>query len=161
MIPLDMLDSLPVYYRVTVGSEHLDAMGHLNVRWYVGFFDESTWAFMAHFGVTSNYIHEKQAGMAALEQHIRYFAEVRLGQTLAIKTRLLSRSAKRVHFIHFMVNETTTMLAATTELVAIHMSLTERRSVPFAEELASGLDTILARHQQLGWDAPVCGVMKP
>lgn len=160
MIPLNQLESLPTFFRVTVGEEALDAMGHMNVRWYVGFFDEGTWAFMDHIGLTPEYWQEKQAGMAALEQHIRYYQEVRLGENILIKTRLLARSAKRIHFMHFMVNESKNVLAATSELVATHMDLSARRSSPFADSVAQSLDNLLTQHHQLKWEVPTCGVMR-
>ncbi len=160
MISLEQINDLPVFYRVTVAKDHLDVMGHMNVRWYIGFFDEATWANMAHFGVDHAFFQEKQRGMFALEQHIRYFNEVRLEQTVRIHTRLLGRSAKRLHFMHFMVNESTSTLAATVEIIATHVDLSVRRTAPFSPEIAAQLDKILAEHTQLGWAAPVCGVMQ-
>ncbi|MBZ0308027.1 MAG: thioesterase family protein [Anaerolineae bacterium] len=160
MIALHQLEILPTFFRVTVGEEAMDAMGHMNVRWYAGFFDEGTWALMDRIGLTQAYWLEKQAGMAALEQHIRYYQEVRLGENILIKTRLLARSAKRIHFMHFMVNESKNGLAATSELVATHMDLAARRSSAFADVITQQLDDLLTQHQQLAWEAPVCGVMR-
>jgi acyl-CoA thioester hydrolase len=34
-----------------------------------------------------------------------------------------------------------------------------RRSSPFPDEALKKLDVLLKTHQQLDWDAPVCGVM--
>ena len=35
-------------YRGTVMQWHCDHMGHMNVMWYVGKFDEATWNLFAH-----------------------------------------------------------------------------------------------------------------
>lgn len=159
MITLSQLEPLPVFYQVTVDEAHLDAMGHMNVRWYVGFFDEATWVFMEKVGLTHEFFCKHQVGMFALEQHIRYLNEVRLGHAVSIHTRLLARTVKRLHFMHFMVNEFAQTLAATVEIVATHVDLSVRRTAPFLDETAFRLDAILAEHGQLGWDAPVCGAM--
>lgn len=160
MISTDQLAALPVYYHTTIAESDLDAMGHLNVRRYVAFFDDAGWAFYAAIGMTPEYFRAAQAGGFSLEMHIRYLAEVHLGETIAVRIRLLARTVKRMHFIGFMVNETTGALASTLEQVDSHADLAARRTSPFPAEIAAKLDAVLAEHQHLDWDAPVCGVMK-
>jgi len=46
--PSDMLET----YRGAVYPWHCDQMGHMNVMWYVGKFDEATWNLFAEMGVT-------------------------------------------------------------------------------------------------------------
>lgn len=161
MITLEQLADLTVYYRETITEAHLDVMGHMNVRHYLGLFDEAAWYLFAEFGMDGPYYEANQAGAFALQQFIRYLAEVRLGETVAIRSRLLGRSARRLHFIHFMVNETTGKLAATLETLSSHADTAARRTSPFPAEIAEAIDTIIARHEQLGWEAPVCGVIRP
>ena len=36
-----------ITYRGTIYPWHCDHMGHMNVMWYVGKFDEATWQFFA------------------------------------------------------------------------------------------------------------------
>ena len=43
---------LNLTYRGVVYPWHCDHMGHMNVMWYVGKFDEGTWQFMAAIGAT-------------------------------------------------------------------------------------------------------------
>src|SRR5688572_7003199 len=112
LTPADLND-LTVYNRVTITEEYLDAMGHMNVRWYVGIFDDATWKFFEQLGMTESYTREKRAGMFALRQFIQYLAEIHVGETVAVRSRLIKRSEKRLHFMHFMVNETTNTIAAT------------------------------------------------
>ena len=40
-------------YRGTIYPWHCDQMGHMNVMWYVGKFDEATWNLFATLGVSS------------------------------------------------------------------------------------------------------------
>ncbi|MCP4424396.1 MAG: thioesterase [Chloroflexi bacterium] len=161
MIPIEQIQSLPCFHRETIPDSYLDLMGHMNIRYYVGLFDEAAWGFFAHFGMTMAYYQSENGGAFALTQHIRYLAEVHVNETVAIHTRLLDRSAKRIHFMHFMVNETTSKLAATMEVLGSHADTIMRRTSPFPPHLAAQLDAILAENGRLDWDAPVCGVIRP
>ena len=41
------------------------------------------------------------------------------------------------------------------------LTLDARRSAPLPPAFAAQLDRLIAEHGQLGWPAPVCGVMAP
>ena len=155
------LTSLPIINRATVKEEYLDLMRHMNVVWYMYLFDQATWPLFAMTGMDVQYYEKNMAGNAALEQHTRYLAELQLGTPAIVRSRLLGRSAKLTHFMHFMVNEDSRVLAATTELIGIHLDRVERRSAPIPAAMIAQVDRIIAEHQALEWDAPVCGLMKP
>ncbi|MCB9456660.1 MAG: thioesterase family protein [Anaerolineaceae bacterium] len=161
MIPLENIAELPSFHRATIVPEYLDAMGHMNIRWYMAIFDDAAWKFFDHFGMNIEYYQREQAGGFALQHFIRYLAEVRLGETVAIHTRILGRSAKRIHFMHFMVNETTGVLAATLEVLGSHADMRVRRTSPYPPYIAEKIDAILQEHTRLNWEAPVCGVIQP
>ena len=160
-LTLNQITQLPCLHRATIPEAFLDVMGHMNIRHYVGLFDDAAWGFFASFGMTEQYYKTSNSGAFALEQHIRYLAEVHVHETVAIYTRINGRTAKRIHFIHFMINETTGKLAATFEVVGSHANLETRRTSPFPPEIAAQIDQIAAKHRQLDWQAPLCGVMRP
>lgn len=160
MISLTQLTQLPCYNRVTIPEAYLDVMGHMNVRWYVAMFDDAAWDFFADFGMDQAYYDGTNSGGFALRQYISYLAEVRVGETVAVRTRMLARSAKLIHFMHFMINETTGVLAATMEVLGAHANLEERRLSPFPPQVAAQIDEMLAENGRLDWAAPVCGVIK-
>lgn len=153
------LTALPLYHRQTIPKDYLDAMGHMNVRWYMALFDEASWRFFASLGMDEKYYRERRLGGFALKHHIQYLAEVREGQAVAVRTRLLGRSEKRIHFMHFLINETEGNLAATLESLGTHADMRLRRSAPVPEDVAAKIDAMLEIHQQLNWQAPVCGVI--
>ncbi len=159
--PIHQLAPLPLFHRATITEEHLDAMGHMNIRYYMAHFDEASWGFFASFGMDEEYCRIYQAGGFALKHFINYLAEVRLGETIAVRIRILGRSAKRIHFMHFMVNETTGKLAATLEVLGTHADMVIRRTSPYPTHIAGQIDAILEEQNQLGWDAPICGIIRP
>lgn len=161
MVTLEQLSTLPIYYRKTVPTDYLDEMGHMNVRWYMALFDDASYPFFASIGMHTDYYKETQSGGFALRQFVNYLAEVRVGETVVVRSRLLGRSAKRIHFMHFMINETKGKLAATMEGLGSHADLTIRRTSPYPPHIAAKIDVILDEQRKLDWDAPICGVIKP
>ena len=76
-------------------------------------------------------------------------------------SRLLGRSVKRMHAMHFMVNAETHRLAATSETLNAYIDMRVRKMAAIADEAAHVLDNLIAEHQSLAWSAPVCGVIFP
>jgi len=161
MIPVAKLEALPLFHRQTIPPDYLDLMGHMNIRWYMALYDEAAWKFFASIGMDEAYSRTRHAGGMALKQFITYYAEVHAGQTVAVRTRMLGRSAKRFHFMHFMINETTGVLASTMEVLGTHADLNARRTSPFPPDIAANIDAKIAEYRQLDWEAPVCGVIHP
>lgn len=158
-IPVEKVRMLQVHHRATITDDYLDAMGHMNVRWYLALFDTASWDFFARAGMTIDYYRENQAGGFALRHVISYLAEVRAGETVTLHGRMLARNARRIHFMMFMVNDTTDTLAATLEVLGSHADMRTRRTAPYPDDIAARLDTILAQHQALDWDVPLSGAI--
>ena len=54
-------------YRGAVYPWHCDHMGHMNVMWYVGKFDEATWHLFRMVGLSSAWLKANGRGMATVE----------------------------------------------------------------------------------------------
>jgi acyl-CoA thioester hydrolase len=160
LISLALMETLPVYLRKTIPPDYLDLMGHMNIRWYFDMFAKSGRKFFTSHGLGENYFRDGNFGVFTLKQYIQYFAEVRVRQTVAIHTRLIGRSDKRFHFMHFMINESTSQLAATFEALITHADLKIRRAAPMPAHIAQNFDATLARDKPLDWEAPICGAMR-
>jgi acyl-CoA thioester hydrolase len=119
-------------YRGTVYPWHCDHVGHMNVMWYVGKFDEATWNFFARFGLTPAYLRESGRGMAAVQQNISYKQELLAGDIVEIRSFLLEMRDKSIRFVHEMRNAETGEVAATCELTGVHIDRKVRKSVAFA-----------------------------
>ena len=64
-----------VTYRGTVYPWHCDHVGHMNVMWYVGKFDEANWNLFARIGLTPSYLRESGRGVVAVQQSTAYKRE--------------------------------------------------------------------------------------
>jgi len=72
----------PVTYRGVVRSEHCHHMGHMNVMWYVGKFDEASWQLFAAMGLSRSRMQKENRGVAGVEQHIECKRELRAGDVV-------------------------------------------------------------------------------
>src|SRR5262249_1190817 len=124
------LSALPLTLRTVIPEDYIDAMGHMNVMWYTHLFGKAIDELYNHFGLTRDYFQGHRAGTFALKQLFCYRAEVLVGEEVEIRSRVLGRSAKRIHLMHFMTKESGA-LAATAELLGSHMDMTARRTSPF------------------------------
>jgi len=122
-------------YRGTVYPWHCDFNGHMNVMHYVGKFDEATWHFLAHFGITPSYLRKEERAMVAAEQNFKYFQELNSGHLVYIKTELVEFKQKAIVFVHRMYNVETEALVAEGRMVGVHIDTNSRKPVPFPEAI--------------------------
>jgi acyl-CoA thioester hydrolase len=158
--PLD-LSGLPITYRQQIPESYRDEMGHMNVMWYTYLFSQAFDLYADQFGFNEAYFRTRQAGSFALESHIRYLAEVHVGNHVTVRSRVLGRSAMRMHFMHFLTIDETGALSCIQEGIGAHIDMRVRRMAPLPADIAARFDKLLAEQNKLGWDPPVCGVMKP
>ena len=153
------LTELPSYHRQTIPADYMDKMGHMNVRYYMAVFDTSTWRMFADYGLDEEYFNSTENGVFALKQFIQYLAEVRPEETVAVYTRILGLTDKRIHLMHFMANQDTSGLAAIIESLITHANLKIRKAAPLPSEIASRFRSRLNKDRSLDWDSPVSGMM--
>ena len=115
-------------YRGTVYPWHCDHMGHMNVMWYVGKFDEATWHLLASAGLTGKRMREEGIGMVAVEQRIEYKRELLAGDLITIRSRFQEVREKVLLFVHEMANEETHEVAARTFLTGACLDTTTRKA---------------------------------
>src|SRR4026208_2582116 len=120
-------------YRGTVYPGPCDPVGHMNIVWYVGKFDEANWNLFARIGLTPSYLRESGRGMAAVQQNISYISELLAGDIVEGTSTILEIREKSIRFTHEMRNAETGEVAATCEITGVHMDREARKSAPFAD----------------------------
>lgn len=141
MVDVSSARELSLTVQGLVEPRFVDAMGHMNVAWYVHFFDRGVWAFFAQLGLDEPYLHAKNRGMFAVEENLRYLAELREGATLDVHTGLLEARPKTLRLLQYMVDRDRQVVAAVCEVVAVHIDLRTRRSVEFEANLLARLQS--------------------
>jgi acyl-CoA thioester hydrolase len=155
------LKSLPVAHRTVILEDYIDLMGHMNVMWYTHLFTKATGTLFQQVGLNREYFHAHQAGTFALKQLFTYLVELKEGEEVTIRTRVLGRSAKKLHVMHIMTKGDPEVPAAICEFLAAHIDMRIRRTVPFPPAIAAAIDRLVAEHAALPWPAPVSGAMAP
>jgi len=128
------MDKLVLTYKGVVYPWHCDHMGHMNVMWYVGKFDEATWNLAGIWGVTNAYMKRENKGMVAGEQRIIYKRELLSGTLVSVRSGVIEVGEKKIKFFHEMLNEETQEVAAITFLTGIHIDTILRKACPLPAE---------------------------
>jgi len=136
-------------YRDRVRPEWIDHNRHMNMGYYLVVFDFATDAFFAWVGVGAEHRRTRGFTTFCLEAHVTYHREVRADDPLRFTTLLLGHDEKRLHYLHAMYHATDGWLAATNELMSLHVSQATRRAAPMATEILGRLGEIQAAHDRL------------
>lgn len=157
---VDEVLQLPSVAEQEVPPEFLDENLHMNIQHYLTLGARAVGSRCDELGLGNQpYIDERRLTVFTAEQHLNYYAEMRLGQKLSVHVRLLERSAKALHAMAFLLNRSNDELAFTLEVTLVHVGMETRRPVDFPADIAAGVDAAIKEHSGLSWPAPVCGVM--
>jgi acyl-CoA thioester hydrolase len=161
-IPLERVIALgSPCYRKIIPATWLDSNGHMNVRWYQVLYDDAGDELHLRLALTPELHGRLGTGTMDLEHHIQFLNEVLEDDTVAIYSRLVAMTPKRLHYMLFAVNETRGNVASTFECINSFVDKKVRKMTPFPPEVLSAIEPQLRIDSALDWAAPVCGVMKP
>lgn len=133
-----------VTYKGCVYPWQCDHVGHMNVMWYVGKFDEATWNLFAAIGITPSYLREHHQGMAAVQQNIIYKQELLPGDIVEVRSRVLEVREKAIRFVHEMRNGETDEVCAISELTGVHTSRQTRKACPFQPGIQQKIQAMIS-----------------
>ncbi len=150
LLPMPTQSPAPLcLYRTVVLPEWLDYNGHMNIAYYVLVFDHATDALIDYLGMDRDYREHRRCSTFVVETHVNFQRELVAGDPLHITTQLLGFDSKRIHYFHYMHHSEQDFLAATTELILIHVDLTQRRSAPMPLQVLDRLGMVMTQHLQL------------
>jgi acyl-CoA thioester hydrolase len=110
-------------------------MGHMNVMWYVGKFDEATWQLFNSIGLSPSRIRNEAIGLVAVEQRLEYKHELIAGDLLTIRSSVEEVREKVLVLLHEMTNDETQQVAAGTTITGICIDRTTRKARPLPEDI--------------------------
>ena len=148
--PMDVERAPLRLHRERVEPGWVDYNGHMNVAYYLLAFDHATDAFLDHIGMDAGHRESTGGTIFVLEAHVTYERELAAGDPLEFTTQVLDVDERRVHLFHAMYHGGRGELAATNELLALHVDLATRRAAPFADGVAERLDDLASAHAPLG-----------
>jgi acyl-CoA thioester hydrolase len=160
MVPTyDQVDQLPRHLEQTVPAEYIDENGHVNIGRYLELGGKALWRrCQRELGMPEDYIERRGFSTFTAEHHLTYHAELLEGQDVSVRVRLVDRSAKVLHAVCLIVDETNRRLACTMESTAVHVDMADRRPADFPDDVVALIDAALAADERR-WPAPLCGAM--
>ena len=136
-------------YRDVVRSEWIDQNEHMNMGYYLVVFDLATDEFLNWIGLDAGHRAAHEVTTFCLEAHVTYHSEVRAADPLRFTTVLLGHDDKRIHYHHAMYHAADGYLAATNELMSLHVSRATRRASVMAAEILARLAAVQRAHDAL------------
>ena len=136
-------------YQGEVLPEWIDANEHMNLAYYTVLFDYATDMLFEKIGIGRQYKEAANKGTFVAETHNLYERELLVGNRVKVSTQILAIDGKRLHLAHemFMINNG--KRAAVQELMFLHVDLSERRVVPFPDEVWQRVASAAAAHAHL------------
>ena len=113
---------------------HCDQLGHMNVQHYVGHFDIAAFHFLAELGFKADGQQDSGITLVDAQHTIQFKNEQRLGTLFKIESALLKVGTKSIVAKHRLRNIETSVIGATTEIIAVCFDLSTRSSIPLPDE---------------------------
>lgn len=156
----EQLSSLPEFSPQVVPSPFEDINGHLNIRHYVGIASEGLDEAMVELGIPQQWPNIAGQAVFSAEHHLTYVHELRAGDRLSVRVRLLGRSERAGHVLVYLLDDTHERLSFVMEEIFLHVDLSDRRTSPWPQEIAEAFDARIAEDAKLDWEPQLSGSMQ-
>ncbi|MBF4161388.1 thioesterase family protein [Nocardioides acrostichi] len=156
----ETLAPMPAFAEQPVPIAFEDNNGHLNVRHYLGIGSEGLDESLVGVGIPINWPTSAGHACFAAEHHVTYLAELRTGDRMSVRVRLLGRSERAAHALVYILDDTHERLSCVFEEIFLHIDLKDRKTAPWPDDVAQALDDRIAEHAGLGWEPVTSGSMR-
>ena len=136
-------------HRGSIRAEWIDYNGHMNVAYYMLVFDLGGDALLDYLGMDAVYRERTGCSTYVLESHITYERELKQGDVYRVSAQLLDFDAKRLHYFQHLYHEPDGTLAATAEIMLMHMDMATVRSTPMPESVRETVAAVMDAHARL------------
>ncbi|QCC76730.1 thioesterase [Nocardioides daphniae] len=101
------------------------------------------------------------AGQAVFtaEHHMTYVHELRTGDRLSVRVRLLGRSDRAVHALVYLLDETHQRVSFVMEEIFLHVDLESRKTSDWPADVAEKIDAQIKKDADLPFEAVTSGAM--
>ncbi len=147
-----MPESVPTpleLYQCPVKPEWVDHNGHMKFGCYSIAFFEATNALSEYLGFTRTHKDATNTANFAANMHLSFRKEVKENDPLTFRTLIIGCDSKRVHVWHEMWHVQEEYLAATCEILSLHIDKSIRRVAPMAEEIFTRIEKVRSAHADL------------
>jgi acyl-CoA thioester hydrolase len=131
---------IPIY-STPIRAEWIDYNGHLRDAYYGLIASEATDALMERVGLDAAYRARTGCTLYTVEMHVHFLEEVKDTDTAAVELRILGVDRKRIHATFEILRAGHAGVAATAELMLLHVRQEGERvaTAAFPSEVAAAL----------------------
>lgn len=127
----------------------IDYNGHLNMAYYMVLFDQGSDEVFAALGMGPGYAATRKLTTYTAEAHICYLREVHQSMPIQSRLQIIGHDAKRLHTFQELVHADDGWVAATCEMVTLHVDMAGPKVAPMPEEIAANVDAMAMLHAEL------------
>jgi len=124
--------------RTYVQPWHCDEMGHMNVRHYLGMFDDAGFVLLAMIG----HVTDESYGWADVQHRLRYLEETPQGTAVVVTSELVKLGTKSVTLLHRMTDAVSGRVQAEAETVTVYFDLKARKAAPIPDRYRAMLEDL-------------------
>jgi len=152
---LNRRDPEPAFFAPFVSSvmrvepTWIDYNGHLNMAYYNVLFDRAVDEAYELIGCGHAYLERTRHSTFTAEVHVRYLRELHAGDPVRVTFQLLDYDAKRIHYFEELRHAEEGWLSATSENMALHVDITQKKTAPFPDFVIAQLTRMRAAHAHL------------
>jgi acyl-CoA thioester hydrolase len=136
-------------YRGVVFPWHCDHFGHMNVRWYGGFFDDAAFQIWTLLGHGMKRMEEAGFHTVIARSTIEYKHEIGPGELFVIETGFVKCGTKSCAHLQRMTNADTGVLHAVQETVEVFFDAATRAAIEIPDEIRLLIEGCKVSHDDL------------
>lgn len=132
-------------YRTAVAGEWIDYNGHLRDAYYSLIVSLACDALMDRLGMDALYRERTGNTLYTVEMHVHFLREVKKDDIVGVDVRVLGADEKRIHAAFDIARESDGVVAASAELMLLHVHQGEPVTTAlFSAEVAGAIAKLLA-----------------
>jgi acyl-CoA thioester hydrolase len=156
----DQVAALPTYSEQAIPAAFEDFNGHLNVRHYLGIASEGLDESLVEVGIPQNWPLAAGQAVFSAEHHLTYFSELRTGDRISVRVRLVGRSRRAAHVVVYLLDDSHSRVSYVMEEVLLHMDMETRKTSDWPDDVADLIDERIAEEKKLPWVPSLSGSMQ-
>ncbi|MGK9283515.1 acyl-CoA thioesterase [Sinorhizobium meliloti] len=130
-------------YSGVVYPANCDAMGHMNVQYYVAAFDQAMWHLVHALGYRTDWQREKGQGWADVQHNVSFSKELSVGSLFYVESSVSNVGGKSLTTHHRLFNMDGE-LCASDEIKSVYFDLTARKGLVLPDVIKFNAENLLA-----------------
>ena len=129
------------------------------MRHYLGIASEGLDESLVPLGIPQNWPISAGHACFSAEHHCTYLTELRTGDMMSARVRLLGRSQRAAHALVYLLDETHQQLSYVMEEIFLHIDMSTRRTAPWPADVAASIDQRVIEDADLPFPASISGCL--